>query len=78
LFPFVIFVFSLFFFIAQFKLSDRYKGVKIASWSFPLAAFGAISFLFGFQKFGITLFVIGIPFILIGWGFHIYIVFHKK
>jgi hypothetical protein len=78
IFPFVIFVFSIFFFFAQFKLSNRYRGVKIASWSFPLAAFGAISFSTGFQKFGIALFVIGVLFILIGWCFYFYSFFHRE
>ncbi|MEM5314786.1 hypothetical protein [Paraburkholderia sp. JHI869] len=71
LFSIVIVVFSIFFLAAQFKLGERYRGVKITSWALPLAVTGGIVFAVGLRGLGIALFLIGVPLILIGGYIHL-------
>lgn len=71
LFSIVVVVFSIFFYVAQFRLSDRFRGIKIASWAYPLAIAGAVVFAIGLHGLGIALFLLGIPFICFGVYIHL-------
>lgn len=71
LFSIVVVVFSIFFFVAQFRLSNRFRGIKIATWAYPLAIAGAVVFAIGFRGLGVALFLLGMPFICVGAYVHL-------
>ncbi len=71
LFPAVVVVFGIFFYIAQFKLDDRYRGLKVAVWAYPFAISGALAFALGYHRVGVVLFLMGLPFVAVGAYLHI-------
>jgi hypothetical protein len=71
IFPIVAGVFAIFFYVAQFKLDERYKGVKIAVWAYPFAVVGAGAFAFGFHGPGVGLFTIAMIFVGVGGYIHV-------
>jgi hypothetical protein len=70
LFLIVFVVFSAFFYIAQFKLDGRYRGVKIASWAYPLSIAGTLIFAIGLHGLGVAMFLLGVLFVLVGTYIH--------